>query len=287
MVLRDWHCCTRAARASEDTGTAQRTLWRVCGGSSGRSHGWGNTKSTSKPRATASPFSHHGSRPPFLGTCPSLQGQITALIIQHGGPHGKTNYMEQQQVGRRCNVRRSYIFSNSTEKKQLHNTADGLFKSSPGWAWSWDERCIFFLAVQVIYAEDHTSIKLARNTARYLWRRAGKAQTSQVSFQTVTRHSLLPQLSPCSVITVCRTIGTGLPEFIIDALLCYQYAGNTAATLGRRDSFVVLIFHTSTIQCVRASALPRKPEILGPLLALMWTCAAAVNHFSVFKLSHL
>lgn len=35
-VLRDGHCCARAARASEDTDTAQMTPWRVCGGSSGQ-----------------------------------------------------------------------------------------------------------------------------------------------------------------------------------------------------------------------------------------------------------
>lgn len=114
-LLRDWRRCARAARASEYTGREQRTPWRVCGGSSGHSRGWGNTKCTSKPRTTASRFSHRGSRPPLLGTCPSLQGQRTVLISQCGGPHGKTSYTEQQQIGRRWNVRRSYVFSNSTE----------------------------------------------------------------------------------------------------------------------------------------------------------------------------
>lgn len=61
----------------------------------------------------------------------------------------------------------------------------------------------------------------------------------------------------------------------------------TAATLVRRDSFIVLIFHTSTISFIQASTLPRKPVIFGPLLALMWTRAPVANHFSVFKLSHL
>lgn len=35
-VLRDRHCCARAARARENTDTAQMTPWRVCGDSSGQ-----------------------------------------------------------------------------------------------------------------------------------------------------------------------------------------------------------------------------------------------------------
>lgn len=88
---------------------------------------------------------------------------------------------------------------------------------------------------------------LCRRPHKRSRRRAGKAQTRQVSSQTVTRQLLRPQLSPCSVITVCRTTGIKFLEFIIDASLCYQYAGNTAATLWRRDSFMVLIFHKSMI----------------------------------------
>lgn len=97
------------------------------------------------------------------------------------------------------------------------------------------------------YVGASTGIKLTMNSAQSILCRAGKVQTSQVCFQTVSRHSLLPQLSPCPVITICGTTEIRFLEFIIDALLCCQYAGNTAATLRRRDSFTVLILHTSTI----------------------------------------
>lgn len=94
---------------------------------------------------------------------------------------------------------------------------------------------------------DQTCIKLTRNLPESSWYRAGKEQTSQGSFQTVTRHSLLPQLSPHSVITVSRTIEIRFLEFILEDSLCCQYAGSTAATLERRDSFMLLVLHTSPI----------------------------------------
>ena len=147
------------------------------GGGCGGSSGWGNTKCTCKPRAAASPFSQRGSRPPLLGTCPSLQGQITELIIQHGGPHSTASCAEQQQTGRQWNTRRSYVFSNGTEQQQPSNTADRLFKNSPGWAWSWDERCISSSQSKLFYAGDHTCIKLART----MQGRKGTDKPSQLS----------------------------------------------------------------------------------------------------------
>lgn len=92
---------------------------------------------------------------------------------------------------------------------------------------------------------DQTCIKLTRNLPESLWYRAGKAQTSQGSLQTVTRHSWLPQLSPHSVITICRTTEIRFLEFLTGDSLCCQCAGSSAVTLERRESFMVLVLHTS------------------------------------------
>lgn len=50
---------------------------------------------------------------------------------------------------------------------------------------------------------------------------------------------------------------------------------------------MVLIFQATTVQSIGDSTLLRKPEILGLLLALMWTCALVANNFCVQALSPL